>query len=631
MYPSLACCSACLAVLSQRFVEGQCSLPLPECQNCLLWDATNNSNQLALTIPPAKYPTLIEGDENIPVELREHYQYVNGTLFLRPFVVSYETMKLSIITAHESFMRGDWSIDNCENFLKVECLNTAIIERFKVYAKACYDLANAEGDILRKLQDHFAANPDLYQRMPFPPQWDRNGFQLFHNVECIMHELFLGIVKSVIMLIQKSLERRGSSPAFKREANSILETLLESKTDWMKVRKYKGGKFAGMISENWLAYARILPWLYQTFDKIMPDKDVHRHRPKPDQKDPRKWKYDQRKYWLSVRALDTSGKNDKLLTRIQLYLSKPQGEIPDELPIPSIAISEIELLITSLLDMLECILAQSTNQSHLQKLDYAIRIFISAYDHVDQKLRRKGGKDKEKISCINKYNFLCLLNIPDVISDMGPPRCLWEGKVQGEGYLPHVKKAYTAGMTRNKSWTTTMLHQLYIQKSFENLKIDEGKEISNPFLKYRTKHHAISCHQEVFDILEEKKVKNKRALSFVLLLDKDTVRMFCVLKKGYREVSPGLVEFNLDSTTTPIMVFGRNYYKFYTRAPEIGGDLIWEKDLLPELSPDYEIEYGYLLPILSSEDHLACNKFHLICSNWRYLQGYSLLDLFFRG
>ena len=629
IYPSLACCRACLAVLSQRFMEGQCSLPLPECQNCLLWDATNISNSLALTKPPKNFPTLIEGDENIPVELREHYKYVNGTLFVRPFVVSYETMKLAIITAHETFIHGDWNQENCESFFKVECLNTAIVDRFKVHAKACHDLANADGDILRKLQEDLAKHPDLYQRMPFPPQWDRTGFQLSHNVECIMHEIFLGIVKSVILLIQKTLKRRGCSPYFKREANSILEKLLGSTSDWMKVREYKGGKFAGFISENWLAYARILPWLYQTFDEIMPNKDVHEHRPKPDQQDPGKWNYKQRKYWLGSRGLCTSGKTDKLLIRIQSYFSKPQGEIPVELPIPSIATSEIELLITSLSEMLECIFAQSTNQSHIQKLDYAIRIFISAFDHIDQKLR-KGKKGPKKISCINKYNFMCLMNLPGVISEMGPLRCLWEGKVQGEGYLPHVKKTYTAGMTRNKSWTKTMLHGLYIQKAFENLKIDEGKEITNPFIKHRTKHHAMSCHQEVFDILEEKKVKNKRALSFVLLLDKDTVRMFCVLKKLSREVSPGLVEFNLDSIIPPTTVFGRKYYKFSTREPEIGVDLNWEKDILPELSPDFEIEYGYLLPILSSDNHLACNKFHLICSNWRHLQGSSLLDLFFR-
>ena len=56
--------------------------------------------------------------------------------------------------------------------------------------------------------------------------------------------------------------------------------------------------------------------------------------------------------------------------------------------------------------------------------DVKIRIFLTLFARIDQKIRQKNEKPK----WITSYNFLCLLNIPEMMENFGPVRNLWEGK-----------------------------------------------------------------------------------------------------------------------------------------------------------------------------------------------------------
>jgi len=60
---------------------------------------------------------------------------------------------------------------------------------------------------------------------------------------------------------------------------------------------------------------------------------------------------------------------------------------------------------------------------------------LSAVKCVDANLRG----DAEKPFWVLKYNFPCLLNLPDMMSLFGMPWYLWEGGPKGEGILQDVK------------------------------------------------------------------------------------------------------------------------------------------------------------------------------------------------
>ena len=44
----------------------------------------------------------------------------------------------------------------------------------------------------------------------------------------------------------------------------IFEAIYELKLDWMKISPLRTASFGGWVSENWLAFGRILHWAFST-------------------------------------------------------------------------------------------------------------------------------------------------------------------------------------------------------------------------------------------------------------------------------------------------------------------------------------------------------------------------------
>ena len=55
-------------------------------------------------------------------------------------------------------------------------------------------------------------------------------------------------------------------------------------------------------------------------------------------------------------------------------------------------------------------------------------------------------KFPEWLTC---YNFLCLLNLPEAIDQLGPLRFNYEGSSEGEGFIPMVKPLLSQGLRKN--------------------------------------------------------------------------------------------------------------------------------------------------------------------------------------
>jgi hypothetical protein len=78
---------------------------------------------------------------------------------------------------------------------------------------------------------------------------------------------------------------------------------------------------------------------------------------------------------------------------------------------------------------------------------------------------------------LTKYNFLCLLNLPDSIEQLGPLRFNYEGSSEGEGFIPMVKPLLSQGMRKN--WQKNLAHRFFRKRSMKLVIRDAHLFISN--------------------------------------------------------------------------------------------------------------------------------------------------------
>ena len=86
-------------------------------------------------------------------------------------------------------------------------------------------------------------------------------------------------------------------------------------------------------------------------------------------------------------------------------------------------------------------MSMNTKKDDTDKLKTIICMFKISYDMVD-----KGMSEKPIPSFMSQYNFLCLLNIPEIMQQYDSIRNMWEGGIAGEGFLRDMKKKQKQGM-----------------------------------------------------------------------------------------------------------------------------------------------------------------------------------------
>lgn len=85
--------------------------------------------------------------------------------------------------------------------------------------------------------------------------------------------------------------------------------------------------------------------------------------------------------------------------------------------------------------------------------DLHIKYFLSCFVAFDKAMR----KSSDVPSWITSYNYVCLTNIPQMISDFGPLRNLWEGGGQG-GKIVGLLRPLCCGYRYN--WYINLLENI---------------------------------------------------------------------------------------------------------------------------------------------------------------------------
>lgn len=610
IYDKLKSCQVCKQNLKNTFttIDWSDAIQVPRCNNCLNWDALVESEH-SLAPLPEKYP---------PPEsaaLQERVVKKNDQWFLKPFRMSYKQLMQAVDTAHDRYTNNIWTMDQCTSYLKVEGMTDNYIERFREHAELTKALHEAEGDDLAYLQMRQQSNPMSFERVPYSASWTRPGIELCSYVEPIMHILFLGVTNDAMKLSNRVLTKRKCYQQFEDASNKLSKQLTELKISWFKAREYKGSGFAGWISENYLAIARVSLWFYQNMAEAwssVPQRDLD------DPSTPQsQWRFDQNKHWLERRGLDTSGRAKVLRERVRDFMN--QDPVPEVLPVPQLEEQDFEELWSSLFNLLACAMSRPVNHVLVSKLDFAIRIFLSAFDSLDGKVPRPKKKAMQtKPMVISCYNHLCLLNLPSVMDKFGPLPDLWEGKVQGEGYLPEIKALYHGGLRDN--WEFNMLQGLYRKKALGHIMSYRNPGVSassvpNNILKHaRDLYHQHTSVLEVRQRMEALKKEHKRPLSIVLVSDSASTRMFAVV--GSHD---SLVEIGRPYPEPAAKrKFGLDYFKYNLQLSEDDQPFSWVDDILPQLEQP-RIGFALLLPLLDKVEDEGSRMFAVVGSNWATL------------
>jgi hypothetical protein len=291
---------------------------------------------------------------------------------------------------------------------------------------------------------------------------------------------------------------------------------------------------------------------------------------------------------------------------------------PQVLPSVTVDAANVRDLVNSLYNMLECFMGLSVSESTVLNAEYTIRIFLSCVDIFDANVHRHSTSWEWRI--LSSHNFLCLLNLPDIMRSHGPLRHLWEGKFQGEGLLPYIKNLHTQGIRKN--WAQNLLKNLLRERSFDNLlqhPVSTPKDgvflYTKSLAVFKTKFYQYASINDVEEILNCITRAKKKALSVVVVREtskSSAAKVYAVVGREHDEV----LELSL-STDVFQETFGQHYYRFHAIRSDMTMNWTDVKGTFP-VSSSLHLGFALLLPIL--EDDPSCsNLFAVVSCNWSRL------------
>ena len=405
-------------------------------------------------LPPSNFPIALEWDEKIgPLET------------LGPLQLSYHLLANAVSLSHDFVVSGLWDEIEAKEYLEWHCLNKKSVLAILKHADHCREYRSISEDPLSTATDLAAAerekvrHPDLHAPWPIPSLWDR-GVLLEQSPDVPMHLLFLGIVKTTMLRIQQWMCNKRKMKPFVRAMESQFLSIDKLKLSWMKTLPYKAGKFGGWVSENFLAISRLLKWFYSSLNLIASDAapwiEPNKH--------PDKWSMVDNKGWLQLRGLPKSNMNAAALTAVVKHYMTEVHPPPPVVAMTAGPVATVMATVASLDELISSIMVQVIpDKEYYSTLERKIRIFLTHFADMEDKLPLK----KRLPTWLSCYNFLSLLNVPDVIREYGPIRNIWEGAAQGEGILRFVKPNVSNGMRR--AWEHATMKTLMRKKSMKEV------------------------------------------------------------------------------------------------------------------------------------------------------------------
>ena len=413
----LPSCDACLNNMRQNVVYEHMN---QSCDKCLNWDMMKKS-KLTETNPPLDYP--------------KELLSLNGKL--SPKIIDFNIMKNITRQCSRNKNLKIWSNANVSAICSVHGISKKgqenILERqSNIVSLDHYSLKSVknehpkDSDMIIK---YSTENEDLFREWNGGPYWD-GPLQLHQFIDCLMHLLFLGIVKSSSSLITEWMKETKILSSYKEHKKNMYSCVATMGLDWCKVIESE----SGWVSDNYLGYCKIVKWLYHPIYKL---KETIYDEPTSDVKN---WSLKMCNEWLREHKLDDQGRVYDLRVTISEYKSGSKKDLLANLKANSRIDRNTDVIcvfIGSMLSMISIIMRSKIDTETPIAMKREIKLFLSNINIIQELLSSK--KNNEKPIWLKKYNFQSLLNLPKALIQFGPLVKLWEGGNQGEGYLRYVK------------------------------------------------------------------------------------------------------------------------------------------------------------------------------------------------
>ena len=435
VYKNIPACQNCWFHLAQlKHVR--------DCRHCTCWDIGNDHAGLLHYHPPSDYPS----------------SELDCSRKLGAMYISYNSLKAAVQKAHDKYINGDWSISNMKAYLKVNGLNEEAIGSICARSRNVRDFNDSlkayveqgvEEEYL-ELKSEKEKNPDLYKIWKYPAIWER-GTELNQHIDTVMHLVFLGVVKTTILMIHQYIADCERVQQFINYANNLFDSVSKYKLSWCKSIPYKKGSLGGWVSENFIAACRLMNWFYSGLDVVIREDVIILA---PEGKPQHKWTKKENMSWLKIRGLPTKGLAAELSERVSEYMNRPGGP-PDMLPPRGSYVPYIFDVLSSLKAMVSRIMTSSVTNGSITDVDMHIKIFLQCFHRFDITMQKKDEEPKPK--WLTSYNFISLTNIPLILQQYGPVRNLWEGGGLGEKIIQQMKPTWFGF---RKNWQVNMMDKL---------------------------------------------------------------------------------------------------------------------------------------------------------------------------
>jgi hypothetical protein len=383
----------------------------------------------------------------------------NGTPSLKFSRISIAGLKHACNNAYKQVARHSWTKSEGSTFLKTEGILPDLIDQIMDHAASFWArLSSLDGNEagIEALRVERTANPEAFKASSsFPPTWSYPKTEIYEWIDTIMHQLFLGVTRTLYkdMVLGWFTSHSKGLPYLRaiKNPNKTVETL---KLSWAKPRPVgETGTFGGNVSENFLWLARSSRWLHGHTRNLPASDEAYQD---PDRE------YDQYtvkqiKAWYSSRNLpyDREAGAEDIRTTFEEYLQSLGTTEPPpifESESQTIPAEVLEELVVSLLPMLARVMVSGPiSEEQVQDADRHIKIFLSAVEHFDAFHTKR-----KKPLWISSYNFVSLLNFPDLLRRYGSLRLLWEGDGKGEGAIRCLKRLINQGLKGRWAYWTAM-------------------------------------------------------------------------------------------------------------------------------------------------------------------------------
>ena len=216
------------------------------CNYCADWDY-NNINTLQYPVPKC-YPCKAHLDSPKPPCYREA-----GINYIKPVYMTYQYLKEGCAYCFFNLFMNEWKKNESVCYMKV------------LGVKDSYAMANVinKAISLRTTQPN---NHNCVQELKFPSMWT-SGLSLHQCIDTPMHQLFQGLMKSLITFVGGWMKNERQHSYFCEDISEYMGKVKNMNLDWCKmesfiISKSSGIGTSGWVAENYLAFARLLPVIY---------------------------------------------------------------------------------------------------------------------------------------------------------------------------------------------------------------------------------------------------------------------------------------------------------------------------------------------------------------------------------